>query len=133
MVMKMLRLHSRMHHRANWPAKTNGAANLAIRVAADQAVATVVNAKAGRAKAAVTVTGERSERSGGDRDRGSRGSPGEGKGGGEGKARPTLGAKFGGESPFGGAKTGDKRPFKKKDGPPSKHGVKHKAKGNRPR
>jgi ATP-dependent RNA helicase DeaD len=78
---------------------------------------------------------DRGERSGGDRDRGSRGSPaaGNGEGRGEGKARPTLGAKFGGESPFGGAKSGEKRTFKKKDGPPSKHGVKHKAKGNRPR
>lgn len=54
------------------------------------------------------------------------------------KARPILGASFGGapkrDAPFGGPKGDGKRPFHKKDGStPSKHGVKHKAKGNRPR
>ncbi len=63
-----------------------------------------------------------------------------------GKTRPTLGAKFGGkddrekprgDSPFAGPKgeynKDAKKPFRKKEGAPSKHGVKHKAKGNRPR
>ncbi|MFC4291125.1 DEAD/DEAH box helicase [Sphingorhabdus arenilitoris] len=49
------------------------------------------------------------------------------------KARPTLGANFGGDKPQGDFKKDGKRPFRKKEGVPSKHGVKHKAKGNRPR
>jgi ATP-dependent RNA helicase DeaD len=99
------------------------------------------------------------ERSGGERKEGGRGEGGRSEGAGRDRApkewgnkdraktddrgaRPTLGAKFGGErkdkprgdSPFGGKPSGDgKRPFRGKDGPPSKHGVKHKAKGNRPR
>jgi ATP-dependent RNA helicase DeaD len=42
-----------------------------------------------------------------------------------------------GDKPFGDKPRGDKprgdKPFRKKEGAPSKHGVKHKAKGNRPR
>jgi len=69
-----------------------------------------------------------------------RGGSGErGSGGHRGK-RPTLGANFSGDGPKdGGKKRGKfnkdgKRPYaRKKDGAPSKHGVRHKGKGNRPR
>jgi ATP-dependent RNA helicase DeaD len=47
---------------------------------------------------------------------------------------PTRGGNFRGDGPRGGGASRDGgRPFRKDGPPPSKHGVKHKAKGNRPR
>lgn len=79
---------------------------------------------------------------GGHRGRRDDGDPAENRG----KARPMLKAKFGGkqdrenphsERPAGGPrgefKKDGKKSFRKNAGAPSKHGVKHKAKGNRPR
>jgi hypothetical protein len=47
---------------------------------------------------------------------------------------PPRGGNFRSEGPRGGGSNRDgARPFRKDGPPPSKHGVKHKAKGNRPR
>lgn len=46
---------------------------------------------------------------------------------------PPRGGNFRGDGPRGGGNRDGARPFRKDGPPPSKHGVKHKAKGNRPR